>query len=129
MNKFEQELRILFDNDALFEDTKFVGRMCYGKIGNDIRARAEIIALGYADHYEAIKITVLNRTEGAIDTAIIRFSDLLGKKQVNNHFKEGLKPCLLHNNGELEWHIYKPTLADMEQLSKAVDNCRRCPLV
>lgn len=123
MNQFEQELRKLFDHDALFKDSTFVGRTCYGKIGGDIRVRAELTILGYADHYEALKITMLNRTEGAIDTVAIRFSDLLGTKQVSNpNFREGVNPHLWYNNGKLEWYVYQPTPADFEQLSEAVDS-------
>lgn len=123
MNQFEQELRKLFVHDALFEDTKFIGRMCYGKIGDNIRVRAELTTLGHADHYEALKITMLNRTEGVIDTVNIRFSDLYGKKQVcNPNFREGVNPHLWYDNGRLEWYVYKPTPADFEQLSEAVDS-------
>ena len=69
MTTFENELRKLFDHDAVFTDTRFVGRTCYGKISGSICLRAEFITLGYADKYEALKISLINRTEGVIDSA------------------------------------------------------------
>jgi len=35
-----------------------------GSIGADLRVKAEFVTCGYADHYEALQLTILNRTEG-----------------------------------------------------------------
>ncbi len=123
MTTFEQELRKLFEHDAVFSDTRFVGRTCYGKISDSIRVRAEFITLGYADKYEAIKISLINRTEGVIDSTVLRFGEVLGKKQVNNpNFREGVDPHLWKYQNELEWYVYEPTPSDFNKLANAVDN-------
>ena len=36
----------------------------------------------YADHYDTLKITILNRTDGPVDTLTLNFKDLLGMKPV-----------------------------------------------
>ncbi len=123
MTTFEQELRKLFDHDAVFSDTKFVGRTCYGKISDNLRVRAEFVTLGHADHYEALKISLINRTEGVIDSTVLRFREVLGNKQVTNpNFKEGVSPHLWKYQDELEWYVYKPTPSDFNKLANAVDD-------
>ena len=37
MTKFEQELRRMFDHDAVFLNAKFVGNVCYGRLTDQIR--------------------------------------------------------------------------------------------
>jgi len=43
---------------------------------------------------EALRLTVLNHTDGTVDKATLRFKDILGIKQIpgNPHFKDGLVP-------------------------------------
>lgn len=123
MTTFESELRKLFDHNVVFDDTRFVGRVCYGKINDSLRVRAEFITLDTANKYEALKVTLINRTEGAIDSVIIRFRELLGKKQVNSpYLKDGVYPYLWIYQGKLEWYAYKLTPADSEILTNAVEN-------
>lgn len=124
MNQFEKELRKLFDHDALFDDTKFVGRMCYGKIGDNIRVRAEFVTRGVIDRYEALKVSLINKNEGVIDSAVLCFGEVWGKKSVagNLYFKDGVSPYMWIYNDELSWYAYTPTPADFEQLSETVDN-------
>lgn len=69
MTTFEKELRKLFDHDAIFSDTRFVGRTCYGKISDSLRIRAEFVTLGHANHYEALKVSLINRNEGVTQSS------------------------------------------------------------
>lgn len=39
MTKFEQELRRMFDHDAVFPNAKFVGNVCYGRLTDQIRVK------------------------------------------------------------------------------------------
>src|SRR5690554_2751102 len=84
MNYFEQELRRLFGNDANITDKRFVGRALFGKLTDNLRVRVEFVTLGTADHYEAIKATIINRNDGPVDALALRLSDLIGKKMVSN---------------------------------------------
>ena len=55
MNFFETELKKIMRNSAILKDQKYVGRMCYGTIGGDLRARVEFVTLGVSDHYAELK--------------------------------------------------------------------------
>ena len=120
---FENELRKLFDHDALFSDARFVGRRCYGRLDGELRVRAEFISTFIANQYDALKITLVNRTEGVVDSALLRLDEVWGIKKVNNPtFREGINPHLWQNRNELAWYAYQPTPADFEKLSNRVDD-------
>lgn len=79
MNFFESELKKIMRNSAILKDQKYVGRMCYGTIGGDLRARVEFVTLGVSDHYAGIKASIINRKEGVVDSVLLRFTDIWGK--------------------------------------------------
>jgi hypothetical protein len=123
MNYFEQELRRLFENDPAIFDKRFIGRAFFGKLIDSLRVRVEFITMGTADHYEAIKATVINRTDGPVDAVTLRFSDLLGRKAVSNpNFKEGVTPYIWRYGDKTEWYVYQPTKADYNQISATIND-------
>ena len=123
MNYFEQELRRLFGNDVAFSDKRFVGRAFFGKLTDSLRVRVEFVTMGTSDHYEAIKATVINRNDGPVDALTLRFSDLLGRKTVSNpNFRDGIAPYIWKYGDKIVWYVYKPTKADYNQISEALND-------
>lgn len=120
-NFFERELGRVFGDGQVIRDPTYSGRACLGTLGKDLRVRAQFITTGYADHYDALKITVLNRTDGPVDTLVLKLKDLLGKKSVpgNPNFREGVSPHIWDNYGKQEWYTYHPTAADYEVIRQA----------
>ena len=84
----------------------FAGRACYLDLGGDNRAKLIFTTMGHADHYEALKVTVLNRMDGEVDALVFRFGDIWGAKPVRNpNFPSGVKPHI--------WsELIRPTLTD-----------------
>ena len=73
--------------------------------------------------YDRLKVTVLNRREGEIDSLIFKFQDIWEAKLVRKpDFGRGMPPHLWDDYGRVSWCGYKPTLADYWQLSEAVDS-------
>lgn len=96
----------------------FAGRTCYCDLGNDVRAKLQFVTTGHSGHYSALKATVLNRTEGEVDTLLLRFGDTWGNKQVSNpNFKDGIKPYIWEDGGDTDWYVYHPNNADFKQLA------------
>lgn len=123
MNFFEQELRKILSQNAAFTDATYVGRACFVKLGDSNRARIEFVTCGTANHYEAVKATVLNKNDGSVDTLTLRFSDLLGKKAVGNpNFRDGIVPYIWRYEGKTDWYVYKPTKADYKQVAEALND-------
>lgn len=121
MTVFEQELRKLFDHDAVFMDTRFAGNVCYGRLNEDVRLKACFATCGYADIYEALKVTLINRREGEIDSLFLKFKDLWGMKQVDNpNFPDGIAPHLWTCKDRTGWYGYHPNKRDYQQLRDAV---------
>ena len=118
---FVQELGRLFGDGQVIRNPTYSGRSCFGTLGKDLRVRARFITTGYADHYDSLKITVLNRTDGPVDTLVLKLKDLLGKKSVpgNPNFREGVSPHIWDNYGKQEWYAYHPTAADYEVIRQA----------
>ena len=91
------------------------------ELGRDLRVRAQFIPSGYADHYDALKITVLNRTDGPVDTLVLKLKDLLGMKPVpgNPYFPNGVAPHIWLDQGKPEWYAFQPTAADYDTIRQA----------
>ena len=120
-NFFERELGRVFGDGQVIRNPTYSGRSCFGTLGKDLRVRARFITTGYVDHYDSLKITVLNRTDGPVDTLVLKLKDLLGKKSVpgNPNFREGVSPHIWDNYGKQEWYAYHPTAADYEVIRQA----------
>lgn len=106
---YEQELQKLFADGKIISEPKFVGRSCTGKLDADLRVRVQFVTSGFADHYDAISVTVLNRTDGVVDRLRIRLRDVLGQKQVpgNPNFPNGVSPHIWEDSGKAEWYAFR----------------------
>lgn len=123
MTFFEQELQKIFGKGMGLSDIRIVGNACYGRLSEDIRMKAYFDTGRVADQYVMLKITMLNRNEGPIDSVALRFSDLWGKKKVNNpNFRDGIYPHIWKDGGKPEWYVYKPNADDYGQLSRAASD-------
>ena len=122
MTFFEQELRKIVGD--VYPDATFVGRACYVRLSDMNRAKIQFTTCGTADHYEALQMTILNRSDGQIDTLRLRFKDVLGTKAVPNNpnFRNGISPHAWTYNGKTEWYGCHPNSRDYEKLTDAVSD-------
>ena len=119
MTAFEQELRKIVS--PRYPDATYVGRACYVRLSEMNRAKIQFISTHIASQYDALRLTILNRDEGAVDNLVLRFSDLLGKKHTSNpNFRDGVIPHLLDDCGKVAWYVYQPSSRDYQELSDAV---------
>ena len=123
MNFFEQELRKLFEGSEIISDARFTGRVCIARLTDSTNVKLKFVTMGTHEQYEGIEATVLNRTEGKIDSTVFLFSDILGKKTVpgNTFSREGVVPYVWTYSGKSEWYAYKPTPRDFEIITETVD--------
>ena len=119
-NFFEQELRKLFEDGQVDPSSRFVGRACLGDLGGDLRVRAEFVTtdMGYS---EALRLTVLKRTDGEVDRLVLGFRDVIGMKQSSTDPKlsSEVSPCIRNNYGTIEWYPFQPADADYQALRRA----------
>lgn len=123
MNFFEMQLKKIMGQSTILKDQKYIGRICYGQLNNELRARVEFVTLGITDHYAGIKASIINKKEGTVDSALIRFSDIWGKQNVSNpYFKEGVMPHIWTNNGVSSWYAFYPSEEHYQQLFKEIED-------
>lgn len=121
MTFFEQELRKIVGD--VYPDATFVGRACYVRLSDMNRAKIQFTTCGTADHYEALQMTILNRSDGQVDTLRLHFKDVMGTKQVSNpNFRNGVTPHAWTYNGKTEWYAYHPNSRDYQKLTDAVSD-------
>lgn len=119
MTFYEQELRRIVGDE--YPDATFVGRACYVRLSDMNRAKIQFMSTSIASHYDALHLTILNRNEGQVDNLTLRFSDLLGKKQVTNpNFRDGVSPHIWDDSGRVSWYVYHPNIRDYQKLTDAV---------
>ena len=111
MNPFGQELRKILTQCKTSGVVSYAGRSAYIQLDPDLRARLEFVSLNIAGQYNALKLTILNRTEGAVDVNILR----------NPNFSDGILPHLWDDYGKVDWYVYQPTQADYRLLAGTVD--------
>ena len=81
MNFFEQEMRKMFGDSPVIQDAQYCGRTLIGKVDDELRVKLQFITTGIADNYDSIRLKIINRTEGEVDTEVFRFTDILGVPQ------------------------------------------------
>lgn len=123
MNFFESELRKVFANSDTLENPTYVGRACFGDIGEDLRARVEFAIDGTIDHFSALRITILNRTGGTVDQMKIRLDEILGKQSVRNpNFPDGISPYIWIYRSIPEWYVFKPGVTDYQKMHDTISS-------
>ena len=71
MNYFEQELRRIVEHCEYFRNPKYVGRSCIGRLDEGIVVKMEFESTMIRDKYNALRVTLMNRSEGKIDSQLI----------------------------------------------------------
>lgn len=118
MNFFEGELRQMFGNAESISDAKFVGRTMLGKLDDDLLVKAQFISTYVSKQYDAIQVSIINRTDGVVDKETMLFGDIIGPKftkcsdKVNPYMWE-------ESTGKAYW--YTPlTISEKAQISDTV---------
>ena len=116
MTFFEQELRKIVG--AIYPDARYIGRAAYVDLGGGNRAKFEFTTLGYADHYEAIRASVISSRDGVIDSVTLRFNELFSPKKLPMN----QSPHAWADGGKVEWYGFTPTTADYDNLIAAISD-------
>lgn len=117
MTFFEKELRKIVG--AIYPEAKYIGRAAYVELGGGNRGKFEFVTLGTHEQYEAIRASVINRSDGQIDSVTLRFADLFSPKKLPMGSK---KPHAWTDGGKVEWYGFTPTAADYDSLIAAVSD-------
>ena len=100
MKFFEDELRKIFgESERLSEDTLFSDKTMITDIGDNLRAKVSFISTFVKDNYDALRIQIIHRDQGELDSHTLKFSDMIGIK-----------------NGELVYVPFKKAIAHQQKM-------------
>ena len=81
MTFFEKELHRLFDDsECISADAVFAGKTMIAPIGEDLRAKVQFVYTNTHAKYDALRLTIINRHEGTVDSETFKFKDIIGMK-------------------------------------------------
>src|SRR5699024_9622551 len=106
-------------------DPVFVGRACLGGLDRNRQVRAEFVTLGHADHYAALRLTLLDSNQGVVDKLTLRFKDVWGRQKIptNPYLRDGVDPHIWVESDRIDSYAYHPFQEDYRQLRQmASDN-------
>ena len=115
MTYFEHELKEIFGESENFSaDTIFSGKSMITDIGGDLRAKVQFISTGIANHYNGLRLSIINRQQGEIDCEVFLFRDIIG-------LKNGYDPHIWDDSGNAEWYSFHPTMQEYEKIQSKVE--------
>lgn len=119
MTFFEKEMELLFgDSEFLSADAVFSDKTLLGGIGgldDKLLAKIQFVSTKVADHYDALRLSIINKERGVIDTETFRFVSIIGKKN-------GTDPYIWDYNDNVSWYGFKPTDLDRARISDMVSD-------
>ena len=116
MTFFEKELHRLFDDsERISADVVFAGKTMIAPIGEDLRAKVQFVNTSVSAQYDALRLTIINRHEGTVDSETFKFKDLIG-------MKGDRAPHIWEDGQRVDWYIYHPTAYDYNLISDVVED-------
>ena len=93
----------MFGVNDIISEPKIVGRTLLGKLDNDLRVKLQFVSTGISKHYDAIQVSIINRTDGIVDKETIKFGDIIGLK--SDHGTPNVYPYMWEeSNSKAYWY-------------------------
>lgn len=119
MNFYEQQFKRMFPElDTKSGDTVFAGKAMLSVISDDLRAKVEFVTGRVASQYEGLRLSIINKNEGVIDSQSIMFHEIIGMKGSDRD----RKPHVWDDNGNANWFGYVPTASELTKIGSKVED-------
>ena len=120
MNYFTQELQNLVAKDPALKTAKcsYIGRACFIELSGGRRMKIEFATLNISEHYETLRMTVLTKTEGKIDTQRLLFKDYCAARP--GSCAGTYTPHIWVYDGKAGWYGSPPSEAEQKELAAAI---------
>lgn len=103
MTLFEKELRKMFDSCDFIKEKAYSGMSMLGKLDDELRVKASFVTMGVANVYPALRVKIINRTEGEIDSEVFKFADIIGTQ--STAYGNRIDPHIWRVDGKDEWYL------------------------
>lgn len=118
MTFFEKTLRQMFGESEVLPDPEFSDKTLLAKLDEDFRVKVSFTTLGVADHYEALRVRIINRTEGEVDSQVFKLDTVLDGKHTDHPYLSGVQIC--DYGLGFEWYGYHPSANDLKQIAQTM---------
>ena len=118
MNFFEGELQRMFGGNGIIHDPKIVGRTLLGRLDDDLLVKLQFVSTEVHKHYDAIQISILNRTEGVVDKETMLFGDIIGTKMTRSSDK--VNPYMWEQSVDKAYWYTPVSISDKAQIADTV---------
>ena len=82
MTKFEKQLRQWFPAGEFLGTPVYTGKTMLSRLDDNLLVKVSFIHTKIAQHYDALRVKIMNRTEGEIDSQVFCFEDVIGKMRM-----------------------------------------------
>lgn len=120
MKFFEGELRLMFGNNSIIHDPKIVGRTLLGKLDDDLLVKLQFVSTSISKHYDAIQMSIINRTDGVVDKETMLFGDIIGLK--NDHGTPNVNPYMWEESSHKAYWYTPVSITEKAQIADTVLN-------
>ena len=77
MTFFEQEMRKFLDGNEMLTKMVFCDKMVIGKLDKNVNVKISFNNFGVANNYAGMKVEIINKLLGNIDTQTFKFGDII----------------------------------------------------
>ena len=102
MGFFENEMRCIFGDRDWITEKKYTGKTMLGRLDDNLLVKASFITTEVADHYDALKVKIINRNDGEVDCQVFRFGDIIGTIPTACG---KIPPYMWTYHGEPSWYV------------------------
>lgn len=101
----------MFADSDLYIAPKFCGNYMLAKLDDNLRIKLRFVTGGTAQKYTGLKAEIINKTDGLVDSQVLKFGDIIGLRNSDVGKSE---PYVWEYNHDIDW--YYPVSAREEKM-------------
>ena len=117
MTRFEKQLRQWFPAGEFWGTPVYTGKTMLSRFDENLLVKVSFVNTKISQHYDALRVKILNRTEGEVDCETFRFEDIIGRLRMRNG---ELTEPYIWDCGEAEWYGGSPSASQHALISNEV---------
>lgn len=104
MDFYEQEMQKMFGENQCLQKTEFVGKTMLAMLDDRKLLKVEFINTAAANHYNAVRVSIIDKENGVMDKQIMKFSEIIGTYKLRSS-SESIQPFMWDDGERSEWYV------------------------
>lgn len=118
MNKFENELKLLFGDYNDLRDKLFCDKMMIGVLNDAVNVKITFSTKIEAKRYYGMLVEIINKKTGLIDKHFFEFSNIIGKSKTVSG--DVISFYLWDCDGRVDWYGPAPTPTQRKKIADTI---------